>query len=161
MAERIYQLERVTPVQNVPGTYRPMTAADQELYIEWKMALFAEAFGEPLPRERAERHVQLRLETPASAGGLRFWCVDGQPVSMAGYKGPTPRGIRIDPVYTPPEFRGCGYASAVTAALSQELLDSGRSFVFLFTDLANPTSNHIYQTIGYQPVCDVDEYQFV
>ena len=49
---------------------------------------------------------------------------------------------------------------ATVAALSQLLLDSGRKFCFLFTDLSNPTSNHIYQAIGYRPVCDVDEYRF-
>jgi uncharacterized protein len=63
-------------------------------------------------------------------------------------------------VYTPPELRGRGYASACVAALTQQLLDSGRRFVFLFTDLANPTSNSIYQTVGYRPVSDVDQYQF-
>ena len=36
----------------------------------------------------------------------------------------------------------------------------GRRFCFLFTDLANPTSNKIYQAIGYEPVCDVDQYGF-
>jgi predicted GNAT family acetyltransferase len=46
------------------------------------------------------------------------------------------------------------------AALSQTLLDQGRMYCFLFTDLANPTSNHIYQAIGYQPICDVNEYSF-
>jgi hypothetical protein len=47
------------------------------------------------------------------------------------------------------------------AGVSQYLLDSGRKFCTLFTDLANPTSNHIYQVIGYEPVCDVDEYKFI
>jgi hypothetical protein len=42
----------------------------------------------------------------------------------------------------------------------QAMLDAGRTFCFLFTDLANPTSNHIYQQIGYRPVCDVDSYAF-
>jgi predicted GNAT family acetyltransferase len=79
---------------------------------------------------------------------------------MAGYAGPTPNGIRVGPVYTPPHLRGRGYASACVAALSQELLDTGHKFCFLFTDLLNATSNHIYQVIGYQPIVDVDMYQF-
>jgi predicted GNAT family acetyltransferase len=91
---------------------------------------------------------------------MRFWVDNGKRVSMAGYGGVTPNGIRIGPVYTPPEFRKRGYASALTAALSQEMLDQGRKFVTLYTDLSNPTSNHIYQTIGYKPVHDVDEYRF-
>ena len=41
------------------------------------------------------------------------------------------------------------------------LLDGGRRFCFLFTDLANPTSNSIYQRIGYRPVTDVDQWTFV
>ena len=92
--------------------------------------------------------------------GLYLWD-DGRPVSLAGYSGPTPHGIRVGPVYTPPAQRGNGYASACVAALSQLLLDGGRAHCFLFTDLGNPTSNHIYQAIGYWPVCDVDEYRFL
>jgi predicted GNAT family acetyltransferase len=79
---------------------------------------------------------------------------------MAGYAGPTPHGIRIGPVYTPPGQRGRGYASACVARLSQDMLDAGRTYCFLYTDLTNPTSNHIYQQIGYEPVCDVAEYRF-
>ncbi|HJW22008.1 MAG TPA: GNAT family N-acetyltransferase, partial [Candidatus Limnocylindrales bacterium] len=74
--------------------------------------------------------------------------------------GLTPNGIRVGPVYTPPELRGRGYASNLVAGVSQLQLDAGRTFVFLFTDLANPTANKIYQEIGYEPVNDVDEYEF-
>lgn len=63
-------------------------------------------------------------------------------------------------MYTPPERRGRGYASNNVAAASQAQLDSGLRFLFLYTDLSNPTSNRIYRDIGYQPVCDVDEYRF-
>lgn len=68
--------------------------------------------------------------------------------------------LRVAPVYTPPELRGRGYASACVAAVTQAQFDRGRRFCFLFTDLANPTPNEIYQAIGYEPVCDVDEYRF-
>jgi predicted GNAT family acetyltransferase len=83
-----------------------------------------------------------------------------EPVSLAGYGGPTPSGIRIGPVYTPPELRGRGYATVLTAELSRLLLQGGRRFCFLFTDLANPTSNSIYQRIGYRPVADVNQWAF-
>lgn len=92
--------------------------------------------------------------------GMYVWDVAGMVVAMAGHSGPTPHGMRVGPVYTPQDLRGRGYASALVAALSQMLLDGGRQFCFLFTDLANPTSNHIYQTIGYEPVTDVDNYRF-
>ncbi len=89
-----------------------------------------------------------------------LWEDDGRPVSLAGYGSPTPHSMRIGPVYTPAAFRGRGYASAATAAVSQHLLDGGRRFCTLFTDLANPTSNKIYRQIGFEPVCDVDQYRF-
>ena len=89
-----------------------------------------------------------------------LWADGGRPVSMTGVGGLTPNGIRVGPVYTPPEERGRGYASNLVAQASQAQLDAGRTFVFLFTDLANPTSNKIYQAIGYEPVNDVDEWEF-
>ena len=79
-------------------------------------------------------------------------------MSLTGVGGLTPHGIRVGPVYTPPELRGRGYASNLVAAASQAALDDGRRALFLFTDLANPTSNRIYQAIGYEPVRDVDEW---
>ena len=74
---------------------------------------------------------------------------------------PTPHGISVGGVYTPPEQRRHGYASSCVAALSQQLLDAGCEFCSLFTDLGNPTSNDIYQQIGYRPVCDTQEILFI
>ena len=74
---------------------------------------------------------------------------------------PKPTGIRIGPVYTPPELRGQGYASALTAHVSARQLAAGRRFCFLYTNLANPTSNKIYVDIGYERVCDSVEYAFI
>jgi predicted GNAT family acetyltransferase len=89
-----------------------------------------------------------------------LWVDEGHPVSMTGVGGLTPNGIRVGPVYTPRADRGRGYASNLVAQVSQAQLDAGRTFVFLFTDLANPTSNKIYQAIGYEPVSDLDEWEF-
>jgi predicted GNAT family acetyltransferase len=75
-------------------------------------------------------------------------------VSVAGYGGDTPNGIRIGPVFTPPELRGRGYATSLVAQLSSRLLAEGRRFCFLYTDLANPTANAIYERIGYVRVCE-------
>lgn len=63
-------------------------------------------------------------------------------------------------MYTPPDRRGRGYASNLVALGSQAALDAGRRFLFLFTDLAKPTSNEIYQAIGFEPVTDIDRYAF-
>ncbi len=104
---------------------------------------------------------ELRYEAQLKIQDRHFFLWDdGEPVALAGKTRPTPNGCCIGPVYTPLEFRRKGYATALTAALSQLLLDEGKQFTALFTDLANPTSNSIYQKIGYRPVCDLDEYRF-
>ena len=158
LAQRIFHVDRVDPPRAVPGRMRPYEPADRELAARWADAFSAEALPENAPQpESAEEFVERREQDPD--GGLVFW-EDRGPVCLAGYGGLTPNGIRIGPVYTPPELRGHGYASALTAALTQRLLDGGRRFCFLFTDLANPTSNSIYQRIGYRPVGDFDAWTF-
>ncbi|HXI45109.1 MAG TPA: GNAT family N-acetyltransferase, partial [Candidatus Acidoferrales bacterium] len=98
----------------------------------------------------------------ARVGGRAMWLweTDGRVVSAAGLSGMTPHGIRVGPVYTPKADRNRGFAGNLVAAASQAQFEAGRSFVFLFTDLANPTSNHVYQAIGYEAVADVDQWHF-
>ena len=85
----------------------------------------------------------------------------GRPVSMAGAMAVANRGRAVGHVYTPPFFRGNGYATSCVAAVSQRILDEGYECAILFTDLANPVSNSIYQKIGYEPVCDLKEIRFI
>ena len=156
MSERIYRLTEVQPVPSIPGHARPATLDDRDLVIAWLEAFRREAFGDAEPGSvvaDADRWLARRGRS------LHLW-QDGDVVSLAGTGGQTPNGIRIGPVYTPPDARRRGYASALVAAISQAELDAGRRFCFLFTDLANPTSNHIYQAIGYAPVRDVEAYAF-
>ena len=154
----VYALERVEPVLRPAGAARVATAADRPLLLDWMLAFGAEALEDDDPgRIDAEKAVDERLRS--EDGGFLVW-EDSGPVSIAGWSGPTPNGIRVGPVYTPPEVRGRGYATALTAELSQRLLDGGRRFCFLFTDLANPTSNAIYERIGYVRVCEAATITF-
>jgi len=150
--DRIFRLDTVRPTRPVAGTRRIAGPADRDLVRAWLEGFMIDAFGRADLAEAesmTDRWINRRGRT------LHLW-EDGEPVSLCGIGGPTPRGIRIGPVYTPPAVRGRGYASALVAAVSQEALDGGRQFCFLFTDAANPTSNHIYQEIGYEHVRDVD-----
>jgi predicted GNAT family acetyltransferase len=164
MRQGIYALDRVEPLPPAPGSARPVTAADRELVVRWTVAFADEALHEGGPgRDRAEVMFDFRLSSPTS--GILLWEDGGEPVSLAGWGGPTPKGIRVGPVYTPPELRGRGYATTLTAELSQHLLDGrlfegGRRFCFLYTDLANPTSNAIYERIGYRRVAESAEIVF-
>jgi predicted GNAT family acetyltransferase len=156
IAQRIFAADHVDDPRPTPGAMRDFERGDRDLAIRWMDEFSDEALPEP-PPESSAHFVDRREEDPDA--GLVIWEDDG-PVSMAGFGGRTPNGIRVGPVYTPPDLRGRGYASALTAALTQRLLDSGRRFCFLYTDLANPTSNSIYQRIGYRAVSDADLWAF-
>jgi hypothetical protein len=159
LSERAFRLARVIPPPPPPGEMRLAAAADFQLLVDWLLAFTAEA----LPEEDndpvdAERAVSRWLYEGFKRTYL--WELDGRPVSWAGVGGRTPHGTRVGPVYTPPEQRRRGFAGALVAAAAQAQLDDGLEFCFLFTDLANPTANHVYQAIGYEPVTDIDVYVF-
>jgi predicted GNAT family acetyltransferase len=155
--QRIYELRRVVPPPTVAGRCRLADASDRDLVLAWVVAFTVEALGE-MPDESA---VAARWDPRVERGTVYLWEREGDVVSMAAAVGPTPNGMRVGAVYTPPEHRGHGYASALVAALSQDLLDRGRTFTMLYTDLANPTSNAIYQRIGYVPVSDPLELRVI
>lgn len=157
MSERVYQCRKVTMPNGVPGRLVRATEDHRDLLVRWWRAFRDEAV--PHEPDRAEASVQRDLN--ATVGGLWLWEVDGELVAFAGARGPTPSGIRIGPVYTPPEKRRNGYAAALVGSLTQELLDQGRRFVFLFTNLANPTANDLYQRLGYEGVADRSMYDFI
>ena len=154
MHSRVHELTEVIPPGRPAGVFRRAAITDVEPLASWADALNIELRSEdPSPGEQS---VRKRI----GLGRMYVWD-NGGPVSMAACDGPTPRGIRINFVYTPPEHRARGYASACVADLSQLLLDEGRRFCALFTDLANPVSNRLYARLGYRPICDFDEYVFV
>jgi uncharacterized protein len=154
----IYQSTKVLPPTGVAGAIRNATAGDRPLLAAWLRGFARDAMrGEDISDEEAGSRVDAWLGSHDAH--VRLWQTD-RPVSMAVARGSTPNGIRVGGVYTPPEYRRHGFASACVAALSQELLEGGRRFCFLFTDARNATSNHIYRAIGYQPVAEVEEIDF-
>lgn len=164
MRQGIYALEQVEPPPAPSGSARVAGPEDRELALRWWIAFGDEVLHEGGPgREQAEATLDHRLSS--ATAGLVLWEDGGEAVSLAGWGGATPHGIRIGPVYTPPELRGRGYATALTAEVSQRLLDGrlfdgNRRFCFLYTDLANSTSNAIYERIGYRRIAEAAEIVF-
>ena len=148
---RVFEARRVVQPPAAAGRFRAATEADLPTVARWTGEFIEEAgLGDPsAPDDVARERIR--------EGSLFIW-VDARPVSMAAWAGRTGRLVRVNYVYTPPEHRRRGYASACVASLTQQLLDEGFALCCLYTDLANPTSNKIYQAIGYRPVCDAAEY---
>jgi GNAT superfamily N-acetyltransferase len=148
MRSRLYQLGELTPPEPFPaGQARLAGPADRSLLVTW-----SEAFGQEAgtgPRNIAEM-----VDDRLSYRGYTLWEQAGQPVSLAGLTRQVAGQVRVGPVYTPPGHRGRGYGGAVTWTVSQAARRAGAEQVVLFTDLANPVSNELYQRLGYQPVAD-------
>jgi predicted GNAT family acetyltransferase len=153
--QRVYELREVMVPVPERGRLRPAMEADIELATRWRYEFHGEIFGEA-DIEEAGRAAGFRIRE----GDVYLW-EDQRPVSMAMRTRPTGRGISISLVYTPPELRRRGYATACVGELSRTLLEAGWEFCALFADLSNATSNHLYQRIGYRPVCGYDEYVFL
>ena len=157
-ATRAFRLRRLVPPAPAPGGMIRATTEHRAVVRAWWEAFFVEAIGTGGPGSDYDAAVDRGLRGLGRT--LYLWIDEGRPVSLTGVGGLTPHGIRVGPVYTPPELRGRGYASNLVAEASRLQLESGRTFVFLFTDKANPTANKIYQAIGYEPVIDFAEWDF-
>ncbi|MEV0383066.1 GNAT family N-acetyltransferase [Nonomuraea sp. NPDC050643] len=146
VSERLYRLGTLT-VPDVPGQGRPAVPGDFPLLVSWY-----QAFGDEV--RMGEGDVVDRVARRLAARELFVWEADGAPVALAALS-PAAGGVcRIGPVYTPPSCRRRGYGAAVTAYATRTGLAERCDEVVLFTDLDNPTSNSIYQSIGYEPVSD-------
>ncbi len=156
MAERAYMLRKVIPPPQPGGLIRLAIDEDADLLTAWSIDFQKEAVPDEYNPAAARRTVLLGIETKR----LYVWEDGGKPVSEAIVTRPTQHGISVALVYTPPELRRRGYASACVAAISQRMLDQGYEFCTLFTNLANPISNSIYQKIGYEPIGDFSMFLF-
>jgi GNAT superfamily N-acetyltransferase len=151
-AQRLFEAPEVHAPLAPGGTARTATTADHELLVDWVDAFHVEINDGPVGNARTI------VERRVGAGTFHVWDHGGA-VAFAGTTPPALGVVRIGPVYTPPACRGRGYASALVAELSQRVLGRGER-VILYTDLDNPTSNAIYQRIGYVAVDESIRYAF-
>jgi predicted GNAT family acetyltransferase len=145
---RLYRLgELRTPSPMPRGRARLAVESDVDLAIEWFLAFHQEVGAH-------EGDVAPAVHDRISDRRMWLWEDEShEVVSLAARQRTTIGVARIGPVYTPPHQRRRGFAAAVTAACTADALEEADQLV-LFTDLANPTSNSIYQQIGYRPVSD-------
>lgn len=157
LATRLFRLGELTP-PTTTGEPRAATVDDLDLLIQWRADFEIEALG--FQRAPDEGPASIRRMF-ANHDSIVLWEDGGKPVAWAVASAPIVGMSRVGPVYTPPAHREHGYGSAVTAAASQHAMDAGAKDVILFADLTNPVSNAIYQKIGYRPVYDSTELEFI
>lgn len=157
MGQKIYKVETVI-LPPTKGILRVAEPQEAELIAQWLAEFGNESLPPPDRKSVEERkpHAVRAIENKLAY----VWVADGAAVSMAHIGRPTENGISISAVYTPKHLRKRGYASAVVAHLSRKMLGSGNKFCVLYTDLSNPTSNKIYQDVGYREVSDSKHFLF-
>ena len=149
--ELLYELRAVrTPVPAL-GRLRPAAEAEAALIARWWYGSNLAAFGQADAAESG------RVARRCMADGdVYVWDV-GRPVSMAARTGPTRTSITVGRVYTPPEERGRGYATACAGELSRLLLAEGRDYCTLLVEVGNSAAQRVYERIGYRPVGEFNE----
>jgi predicted GNAT family acetyltransferase len=153
ISQRIYACEGVAVPVYSRGHFRRAIESDEAL-LDW-----AGDFCRDAGIEDEVDYMKARIPDEIAKQSLFVWDND-QVVSMALVQRETAHGICVSMVYTPLHLRKLGYATSCVAALTQQMLDVGKRFCCLYTDLTNPTSNAIYQKIGYKPICDSEDLVF-
>ena len=152
---RVFEARSVVDVPLSPGRLRHAEMEDLPLMAKWIAKFSSEAIGKEPEPGRAERNAEKYI----AGRKLYVWDHDG-PVSIVKESRAMKNGTVISLVYTPPELRSRGYATSSVYQLTKKLLIGGYKFCSLFTDLANPASNHIYPKIGFVPLGDTLEFDF-
>ncbi len=153
MAMRVYTLTKVEKVTRPNGHFRIANKTDAPIIQEWIDLFYEEVFT------NNKNVIKNNALSSINEGNLFVWDDNGL-VAMVDRRRPTRNGYVIGLAYTPENQRNKGYATANVAEICQLVLDSGKKFCSLFTDLSNPISNSIYQKIGFKPVCDYYDYSF-
>jgi len=155
MSMIIMKLDKLTDVKKAPGFCRVLTESDLSYTPSWEHAFCVDC---DLPTYTYADNYE-RIKSRIGKDTHYIW-ENGEPVAQAVFGRETPNGAAVNWVYTPPRFRGQGYATAVVAEVSKMLLERGKKFCFLFADGANPASCAVYHKIGYYDVCMFDEIKF-
>jgi hypothetical protein len=154
MRQRVLIVRTLIPAPRRPGALRPANGADLRTLERWAGGFHREVF------DNGDTARARRIALELSAEGRLYVWDDAGPVSMAARTRPTPTGESISFVYTPPEHRRKGYATACVGSLCREIVRPGKRFCTLVTDRAAPAANALYRKLGFHPVAELVEYRF-
>jgi predicted GNAT family acetyltransferase len=117
----------------------------------WRLAYDIETLGATDSVESRERAAEV---LDAQIADAHVWVAvnQGQLVSLSAFNAALPDIVQLGGIYTPPEFRGRGYAKAAVVASLLAARDRGATRAVLFTD--NPSAARSYEAVGFQRVGD-------
>ncbi len=151
----VLTLRQPAPLSEPYGRFRQAADSDRLLLAAWHTAFGRECRVGGRNAGASLAHVDALLR----AGRQFVWENGaGVPVSMAEYGRDLPHGMAVAAVYTPPEERGRGYATALVTALCRRVLAMEKAYVCLFVDDRNPISNHVYEKIGFRRAGTQEEW---
>lgn len=157
MDQKLYKLTKIVFPKKAEGIIRLPIEKDYLTLLQFFLDFSVEALGQEL---HDPERIKINLDRRLTTNQILILENRGEIVGFVGSARPTKNGQCIAPVYTPKKFRGRGYGSNLVAAMSQRILDSGKKFCCLYTDLNNPTSNSIYQKVGYQEIATSRHFIF-
>ena len=147
----VHKLTTINKMPLAPGRFEMADSQDAALIAAWSMTFEEEK--DPAVRKSKEEVLKI-TESKIASGDIFRWTDNGSLVCMAAINRKTKNAGIVGLVYTPEEYRGKGYAASHVQQLSEYILRKGFAYCGLFTDKANPTSNHIYKKIGYEAVAE-------
>jgi len=151
----VMKLDKLVEYHMAPGFFRMLTEDDLSFTPSWEHAFCIDCDLPLYTPEENEARIRSRL-----GKNTHFIWEDGQPVAQAACGRETPNSAVISWVYTPPEFRGNGYATSVVAEVTKSIFGKGKQYCCLFADAANPVSRNIYRKLGFYDVFTFNEIKF-
>ena len=153
----VHRLEQLNTLVLPQGQLELATEEDWDLLTQWTLNFQEDA--RIFPKKTWE---QTKIETKAKIekGSIYKWVQQEETLSIAAIMRKTPNAGFVGLVYTPPPLRGKAYATACVYRLSEQILQGGSRYCGLFTDVANPASNHVYKKIGYVSMDYFNDIQF-
>ena len=151
----LMQLNELKEYKKASGFCRLLSEEDLVFTPYWEQAFCIDCRVPAFALDENKERIRTRIGTDS-----HFIWEDGVPVAQAVFGRSTPNGAVINWVYTPPLYRGLGYATSVVAAASKSLFDRGKRFCCLFADADNPASRRVYHKLGYTDVCEFEQIEF-
>lgn len=148
MNQRIYACNQVNHISHDLGVIRYATDNDFDVLSPWvyEFTVMVEGVAD-------KDAINNNLRRKIKEAYLYVLEVDGEIVSMTERVRPLKHSETVSLVYTPVDKRNQGFATRIVEYVTEEIITEGKTAT-LYTDLSNPTSNKVYQQIGYKPYCD-------